>query len=59
MTKEEQNNRFLFMAAIVWKLNNPDTKMNIPNAVYISLEKKLKKIPTDRLMTEREALDLV
>jgi hypothetical protein len=60
MNKEEikLGNYFQFLAAVVYYLNNPKSKMNIPNVVYISIEEKVKKFPKDRIMTEQEALKL-
>lgn len=61
LTKEQiyKANRFNFMAAIVWHLNNPDTTTNIPNAVYITLEQKLLRIPEDRILNESEMMAIV
>jgi len=53
-----------FLSAVVWDLNNKDkegrpaTKMNIPNAVYEVVGKKLAQLPSDRKITESEALEL-
>ena len=67
MKKEQikiQNINLLACAAI-WYLNNSDkngkltTKMNIPNLVFITWEKKLAQLPKDRLITEKEALEIV
>ena len=67
MTKEqiEKVNRFNFLAATVWHLNNvdeegnPTTTMCIPNGVYEILSAKLKQIPEGVLLEEKEMLELV
>ena len=62
---KEKRNRYIFMAAIIWHLNNkdkdgnPTTKMLIPNVVYEVLDKKLAQLPNDKEITESEALEIV
>ena len=58
-----RQNTSQFLSAVVWHLNNskdgkPTTKMNIPNAVYEVVGKKLVQLPNDRQITESEALEL-
>lgn len=55
----KRRNIYLFFAATIYRLNNPDTAMCIPNGVYISLQEKLSLLPTDRTITESEAMELV
>lgn len=60
--KEEKDikiaNYFLFLSAAVYHINNPKSKMNIPNMIYEAIEEKVKHFPKDRVMTEQEALKL-
>ncbi len=48
------------MAAMIWHLNNPKgTKMNIPNAVFEVLDKKLAQLPSDKELSETEIMAIV
>ena len=55
----KKSNVYRFFAAAIYRLNNPESTMCIPNSVYASLDKKLSLLPTDRRITEAEALALV
>ena len=64
LLKIQYHNLSQFLSATVWHLNNKDkdgnstTKMNIPNVVYEVVGKKLAQLPSDRKLTESEALEL-
>ena len=52
------SNYFKFLSAVVYYLNNPESKMDIPSMLYEAIERKVAKFPEDRVMTEQEALEL-
>lgn len=51
-------NYFIFLTAVIYHLNNPKSEMDIPSMIYEVVEDKVKQFPTDRVMTEQEALKL-
>ncbi len=56
--KIKLSNYFQFLAAVVYHINNPKSKMDIPSILYEAVERKVKQFPKDRVMTEDEALKL-
>lgn len=60
-----EENKSMLIACIIWHLNNRDkkgnstTEMNIPNAVFSVLDKKLAQLSHDKKMSETEVMEIV